>query len=177
MPRMEREIGTNDGAQAGGNGNGGLTVAVLYNDLRATLRAAYALTWLSSKFHSAADQSVQTIPVKDLEDTDGFASALTEASAADVVVISFNGAGGLPPILETWLEMFLLDKRDTNSAVVALMSAADPRDLAHSARYEFVEKMAKAAGLLHVGPVDADVDGHLVLSERIKNLILQEEGR
>jgi hypothetical protein len=129
-----------------------LSIVVIYNDMHAALRAAQTLERLGKKFFGKLKQRLMPVPVAHLSDPARFDHLLSDASSADMIIVSFNGPSELPVILKKWVEGCLEQKRIGDSAVVALLSSNERLDKPDSPRYQFMKNATRAAGLDFFAP-------------------------
>ncbi len=129
-----------------------LSVVLVYNDLHAALRAAQALERLGHKFHGKLRQCLHPIQFNYLQDAACFDHALHDASEADMVIVSFNGPGDLPAAVKKWVKDFTIQKREGDSALVALLSSNERVDAPDSPRFQFLRNAARAMGLDFFAP-------------------------
>jgi hypothetical protein len=129
-----------------------MTVVIIYNDMHAALRAAQTLERLGRKFFGKMRQHLMPVPVNQLTDPARFDRLLSDASSADMIIVSFNGHGDFPTILKDWVKNCLTQKREGDSAVVALLSSNERLDAPESPRYQFIKNATRAAGLDFFAP-------------------------
>ncbi len=139
----------------GGDNAFPLTIVVIYNDLAAAMRAAQTLERVGNKFFGRLEQRLMPVPVAHLSDPARFDHLLSDASSADMIIVSFNGPSELPPLLKQWIESCLGQRRSGDSAVVALLSSNERLDAPDSPRYQFMKNAARAAGLDYFAPMPA----------------------
>jgi hypothetical protein len=129
-----------------------MSVVIVYNDMHAALRAAHTLERLGRKFRGQMRQRIQPVPVAYLEDPACFNHMLSDAKSADMIIVSYNGLGGLPATLKKWVADCAEQKRDSGTALIALLGSMDQTDAENSPRYQFVRNAARAAGLDFFAP-------------------------
>jgi hypothetical protein len=134
------------------------SVVIVYNDIHAALRAAEAVERLGSKFRDRGRQWLMPVPVAQLKDANRFDRLLADASSADMIIVSFNGAGDFPEPLKKWIANCLLQQREGHAAVVAMLSSNEKLDPPDSPRYQFFKNAAWAAGLAFVEPRAGEVE-------------------
>ena len=134
------------------------SVVIVYNDIHAALRAAEAVERLGNKFRDQGRQWLMPVPVAQLHDANRFDRLLADANAADMIIISFNGAGDFPEPLKKWIADCLQQQREGHAAVVAMLSSNQKLDPPDSPRYQFFKHAAWAAGLAFVEPRAAEVE-------------------
>jgi len=128
-------------------------VVVVYNDIHAALLAADAVEHLVPQFRDWGCERLLPVPVDQLQDPDRFDCFLIEAHSADMIIVSFNGAGDFPESLKKWIENCLLQQREGHAAVVALLSSNKEWDPPDSPRYQLFKNAAWAAGLAFIPPL------------------------
>jgi hypothetical protein len=129
-----------------------LGVVIVYNDMHAVLRAVETLDRLGRKFHGEVRQRLLPVPVSHLHDPDRFDHLLSDANSADLIIVSFNDPGDFPATLKQWIRECITQKRESGSAIVALLSSDERLDAPDSPRYQFIKQTAQAAGLDFLAP-------------------------
>lgn len=129
-----------------------LYVVIVYNNMHAAMRAAETVDRLSRKFFGQMWQRLLPVPMAQLSDPILFDHLLSDASSADMIIVSFNGPGELPATVKEWVKDCLGQKSEGNSAVVALLSSSEQLDEPETPRYQFMKNAAKAAGLDFFAP-------------------------
>ena len=128
-------------------------VVILHDDVAAGQRAVGALNTLVTGFRADTVKLRPNLWRFDfLQDADWFALALADAVNAEVLVLATSSASGLPPAVENWLKLCLARKRNTNAAVLALLPAPGNPDEPESDYPQFVQGMARNAGLEVIAP-------------------------
>jgi len=123
-------------------------VVIVYDDVPAGQRAMRVLNNLALGFERRfVEMRPQLWRFDWLGDPEWFALALADAVNADMLVVSTSSASGLPAPVEGWLKLCLARKRGTSAAVVALLGPAGTPDDPASPRLQFVQGMARNAGL------------------------------
>ena len=108
---------------------------------------------LGRKFDDQARPRLLPVPVDHLHDPSLFDRLLSDAHAADLIIVSYNGAGDFPAPLKKWIEDCLLQQREGHAAVVALLGSDEQLDPPDSPRYQFFKNAAWAAGLAFIPPL------------------------
>jgi len=134
------------------NSSSSPSVVILYNDIHAALRAAEAVERLGAKFRDRGRQWLMPVPVDQLHDSNRFDRLLSDASSADMIIVSYNGLGDFPATLKKWIENCLQLQREGHAAVIAMLSSNEKLDPPDSPRYQFFKSAAWAAGLAFVEP-------------------------
>lgn len=129
-----------------------MTIVIIYNDMHAALRAAQTLERLGRKFFGKIRQQIMPVPVSHLSDPVRFDNLLSDASSADMIIVSFNGHSDFPTMLKRWVKNCLTQKREGDSAVVALLSSNERLDSQDTPRYQFMKNATRAAGLDFFAP-------------------------
>jgi hypothetical protein len=93
-----------------------------------------------------------------LEDPAWYALAMADVVNADMLIIAASSGNELPAAVERWIKMCLARKRGSSAAVVALFGTAQDTDSPHSARFQFVQSAANAAGLDFFAPLPGRAD-------------------
>jgi len=148
------------------NSSSSPSVVILYNDIHAALRAAEAVERLGTKFRDQGRQWLMPVPVDQLRDSSRFDRLLSDASSADMIIVSYNGLGDFPAPLKKWIEDCLKLQREGHAAVIAMLSSNEKLDPPESPRYQFFRNAAWAAGLAFVEPRTEVVEksaGHFAL--------------
>jgi hypothetical protein len=143
------------------------SIVIVYNDIHAALRAAEAVERLGQKFHDQGRQWLMPVPVAQLDDPSRFDHLLADAHSAEMIIVSFNGAGDFPALLKKWIEDCIAQQTEGHAAVVALLSSNQELDPPDSPRYNFFKNAAWAAGLEYVAPRAEAAEG-LPGAERLK---------
>jgi hypothetical protein len=128
------------------------SIVIVYNDIHAAWRAAEAVERLARKFRDQKRQWLLPVPIAQLHDPAHFDRLLSDANSAEMIIISFNGAGDLPALLKKWIQDCLTLQREGHAAVVALLSSNQELDPPDSPRYQFFKNAAWAVGLEYVAP-------------------------
>jgi hypothetical protein len=140
------------GATTRRNPGHALFVVIVYNDMHAALRAAETFSRHADKFCGQMRQRLMPVPVTQLQDPARFDHLLSDASSADMIIVSFNGPGDFPTTLKKWIADCLAQKRADNAAIVALLSSNERLDAPDSPRYQFLKNATWAAGLNFFAP-------------------------
>lgn len=123
-----------------------MNVLIAYDDPSAYTRAIRTLVRLSSQLDE--DLPMQPLPwhFGCLEQSDWRARAMADASKSDMLMVATSGPSGLTRSIQAWLEACLALKRNTATAVVALLGGSGESDL------QFLRQSAGAAGLEFFAP-------------------------
>lgn len=124
-----------------------LSVVVIYNDMHAALRAAQMIEHFGQKYQGKMAPRLQPLPLSQLSDQGCYERSLAAAASADMIIVSINGPGGLPPALKQWIQDCTAQKREGDSAVVALLGSMDESDPVDSPRLQFLKNAVRSAGL------------------------------
>ncbi len=124
-----------------------LSVIVIYNDMHAALRAAQVIERFTKKYQGRMEPRLQPLPLSQLSDPACYDRSLASAASADMIIVSINGPGGLPPALKQWIQDCTTQKREGDSAVVALLGSMDESDPPDSPRLQFLKNAVRRAGL------------------------------
>jgi hypothetical protein len=85
--------------------------------------------------------------ISDLPQAVVFADAVQAAAAADVLVISVRNSGALPLILHVWVNAWVPRRAGREGALVALIGVPPQQDTQSDRAYQFLEALARGAGL------------------------------
>jgi hypothetical protein len=136
-----------------------LSIVIVYNNMRAALRAALMVERLGKKFHGKMEPRLQPLPLEHLHDSAKFDRALSDASGADMIIVSLSGPGALPTALQQWITDCTAQKREGDSAVVALLGTMDETEAPDSDRLQFLKKATRGRGRDFFAPQsDREVD-------------------
>ncbi len=123
-----------------------LSIFIVYNNMRAALRAALMVERLGKKFHGKMEARLQPLPLEHLKDPASFDRALSDASSADMIIVSICGTECLSAELKKWMTDCTARKRDGDSAVVALFGGMDETEEPNSPRLQFLKKATRGPG-------------------------------
>ncbi len=129
-----------------------LSIFIVYNNMHAALRAAQMIERLGRKFHGKMEPRLQPLPLDNLRDPACFDRALADAASADMIIVSISGPGALPATLKKWMADCTAQKREGDSAVVALLGSTEEVEETDSPRIQFLKNTARAAGLDFFAP-------------------------
>lgn len=130
-----------------------LNVVIAYDDHRAYKRAIRTLVRVASQLGD--DVSVLPMPwrFEYLGKPDWCALATADVTKAEMLVVSTSSEDKLPRAIESWIETSLEIKRNSSTAVVALLGAPDDLDGSDSPRFQFLARTTREAGLDFFAPL------------------------
>lgn len=131
-----------------------ISIVIIYNDLPAALRAAQMVERLGQKFKGRMQPRLQPLPLAQLSDPNRYDRSLSDAASAQMIIVSINGPGGLPPLLKGWIHDCTAQKSGGNSTVVALLGSMDEAEDPDSAQFQLHVKGVRKAGLDFFTPRD-----------------------
>jgi hypothetical protein len=113
---------------------------------------------------SGEDVRRQAWRMSDLTDPGVFAEAVRAAAEADVLVVSVRDTGELPINLLLWTDAWLPGRAGPAGALVALIGVPSQPDAQSGRAYQYLEAVARKAGLDFLPQERKLPDGPLALS-------------
>ena len=145
MDELSQEENSADGREA-------LRVVIAYNDLPAARRAMRVLADLDKGLGDAIEFQPLPWPFDLLTEPCWRDAALSDAIAADILIIASSVPGSLPPAVLRWVELTASQKRGTDAAIVALFGSEEAPDGIGSLRLVAVQAAAQGTGLDFFAP-------------------------
>ena len=128
-------------------------VILAYENLSAVLWAAENLPRLLHQIPDGPKLRVTPWSFSNLENRERREKATTAAREADLIVIASSpGSQPLPEAVQSWLGECRFERRNANTAVIALFGRAHFPDSADSCRRQTVQRLAKEAGCEFYAP-------------------------
>jgi len=129
-----------------------LSIFIVYNDMRAALRAVQMVECLGKKFHGRMEPRLRPQSLEHLSDPVCFNRSLADAASADMIIVSISGSECLSAELKQWMAECAAQKREGESAMVALLSSQEETDEAGSSRLQFLKMAARGSGMDFFAP-------------------------
>ena len=148
-----------------------LQVLVAYRDIAAGQRAVGTISHLTmGRVECPEDLSlrVQFWRFDLLQDTELRMLATADIGVSDIVIIADSSDLPLEPLIQGWLAQGLGDRRDKDTAVVALFGPAKIPDGPDSDRLQFVQAASRDAGLNFFAPMPQTPDSSILRIERLQ---------
>jgi hypothetical protein len=122
-----------------------LDVLILYEDLGTGLRAKRSLDLLAVHLHLGPGFSIKLWRSDLLRERQLKEHAVIEASAADVILLSLHGRGGLPDAVRGWMNRWLDHKEDRPYALGVLLDPEAGYSTGDSPVMGYLREVAGAA--------------------------------
>jgi hypothetical protein len=148
-----------------GHGSEALRVVIAYNDLPAARRAMRMLADLDKGLGDDIEFQPSPWPFELIMDPGWREAALSDAIAADILILTTNAPGPLPLAVERWVEFVTSQKRGTDAAVVALFGSEENPEEIGSLRLAAIRTVAERTGLDFFAPA-----AHAELNERVRSI-------
>jgi hypothetical protein len=123
------------------------SIFIVYNTMRAAVRAAKMIEGLELKFARKIDLRLQSLALESLNDEGCYDRALSYASMADLIIVSASGPASLPPALKKWIAECTAHKREGKATVAALLGSMEEIDEADPLGVQFLKSTARSGDL------------------------------
>ena len=148
-----------------------LQVLVAYRDISAGQRAVGTISNLAMGRTEAPEDLVLRVQFWRfdlLHDTELRLLATADIGVSDIVIVADSSDLPLDAVIQGWLAQGLEDRRDRDTAVVALLGPALSPDGPDSERLQFIQSAARDAGLNFFAPMPQTPDSSILRIEKLQ---------
>jgi len=133
-------------------------IMIAYDALAAGQRAFQLFSRLDQEHVEGVHFQVQFWRFDLLSDPAWREFAAVDLTKADMIIIAASRKSDLPMHVQTWLSKCLAGRKTNDAAILALFGTEEEMDGAESPRLQFLQSIARAAGLAFFAPLQHEAD-------------------